>query len=253
MNTYPKAEKYPDLDTVYEQCSGPGGLKLAEFVADKLDLQPSTLLLDIGFNRGYQTCFLSKEYGTFVVGIDPWEDLTDGCPHVEHLMRNARSWGVEDRVLGIRVGVPDTRFADASFDAVYCTTTLEMIRGFKGEDRYRQCLSEILRVLRPGGLFGLAEPMHLEVDVPEDLAPLVSKGPASFVDCFVTVKDTVAACRAVGFEIVEADYAPDANAWWKEYRILDPRCKNDPEETRMLDVDRGRWISFGYVIAQRPL
>ena len=28
---YPRASKYPDLETVYAQCSGPGGLKLAEF------------------------------------------------------------------------------------------------------------------------------------------------------------------------------------------------------------------------------
>lgn len=252
MNAYPKAEKYPDLDTVYIHCSGPGGLKLAEFIAGKLDLQPSTRLLDIGTNRGYQTCFLAKEYGAFVVGIDPWDDRTGDCPHIEYLTRNARSWGVEDRVLGVKVGVPDTKFADASFDAVYCTTTLEMIRGFEGEEKYRQCLSEILRILRPGGLFGLGEPMHLDVDLPEDLAPLVSKGPASFADCLVTVKDTVAACCAVGLEVVEADYAPDAHAWWNEYRHHDPGCKTDLDEARMLDVDGGRWISFGYVIARKP-
>jgi hypothetical protein len=35
VTLYPKASKYPDLDTIYTQCSGPGGLKLAEFMADK--------------------------------------------------------------------------------------------------------------------------------------------------------------------------------------------------------------------------
>ena len=68
---YPKAEKYPDLDAVYAQCSGPGGLRLAEFIADKLDLHPGMRLLDIGIYRGYQTCFLAKEYGPFVVAADP--------------------------------------------------------------------------------------------------------------------------------------------------------------------------------------
>lgn len=32
---YTKATKYTDYDTIYAQCSGPGGLKLAEFIAKK--------------------------------------------------------------------------------------------------------------------------------------------------------------------------------------------------------------------------
>ena len=121
----------------------------------------------------------------FVVGIDPWDDRTGDYPHIDYLTQNARSWRVEDRVLGIKVGVPDTGFADASFDSVYCTTTLEIIRGFEEEGQYSQCLAEILRILRLVGLLGLAEPMRLDVDLPEGLAPLVSKGPASFADYLV--------------------------------------------------------------------
>ena len=36
---YPRANRYPDLEMIYKQCSGPGGLKLAEFMAEKMDLQ----------------------------------------------------------------------------------------------------------------------------------------------------------------------------------------------------------------------
>ena len=252
---YPRAAKYTDLETVYSECSGPGGLKLAEFIADKLDLKPGSRLLDIGTNRGYQTCFLAKEYGVFVVGIDPWNDPGDPerGPMVEHVWRNAGSWHVQDQVLPIRVGVPDTRLADRSFDAAYSTTALEMIRGIEGEAKYRECVAEVLRVLRPGGLFGMGEPMHLDVELPEDLAPLVSTGKAAFVDCFATIRETVDAFESVGFEIVESDYAPDARAWWDEYREYDPWCRANPEvDPRKLDIDAGRWISFGYVIARRP-
>ncbi len=252
---YPRAAKYPDLEKVYSECSGPGGLKLAEFIADKLDLRPGIRLLDIGTNRGYQTCFLAKEYGVLVVGIDPWKDPTDPerRPMAEHVWRNARAWGVQDRVFPIGVGVPDTGFADGSFDAAYSTTALEMIRGLEGEERYRECLAEVLRVLRPGGLFGMGEPMHLDIELPEDLAPLVTKGRAAWADCFTTVQDTVDAFRTVGFEVVESGYAPDAQAWWDEYRRHDPWCRANPDEDpRRLQVDGGRWVSFGYVIARKP-
>jgi len=63
----------------------------------------------------------------------------------------------------------------------------------------------------------------------------------------------VDAFQSVGFEIVESDYAPDAQAWWDEYREYDPWCRANPEEDmRTLQVDGGRWTSFGYVIARRP-
>ena len=108
---YKKSLKYTDYDTIYEQCSGPGGLQLAEFMAEKMEILPGRKLLDVGCNRGWQTCFLAKEYGVFVVGIDPWDDRMDGKSMVGHLRKNSVLWGVEDSVLGIKTGVPDTNFA----------------------------------------------------------------------------------------------------------------------------------------------
>jgi SAM-dependent methyltransferase len=252
--TYPKASKYSDFETIYEQCSGPGGLKLAEFMADKMGVQPQTRLLDVGINRGYQSCFIAKEYGVFLVGIDPWMDRDGKRTHIDYLIANAHVWGVADSILGVQVGVPDTRFAENSFDFVYSTTTLEMIRGIKGEDAYRQSLAEIYRVLRPGGVFGLGEPMHLDVPIPDDLAPLVTQGDGAWADCFVTIFETEAACVSVGFEVIEADYAPDAILWWQEYATYDPYCREDLDGNRKaIQVDRGRWLSFGYVIASKPL
>ena len=126
-------------------------------------------------------------------------------PHVAHLMDNARLLGVENSVIGMSSGVPDTKFADNTFDAVYSSTALEMIRA-DGDDKYRECLTEIKRVLRPGSLFGLAEPMCLSMSNPSDLAQLVSKGGKySFKNCFATIEKTVDAFRDVGFEIIKID------------------------------------------------
>ncbi len=250
--SYPIADKYPDLETIYAQCSGPGGLKLAEFLAGKLDVQPGKKLLDVGFNRGYQSCFLAKEYGCFVAGIDPWNDRQDGKPHVDHLTNNARAWGVEDLVLGIQVGVPATYFASSSFTYVYTSTALEMLRGLEGESAYREALAEIHRILVPGGLLALAEPMHLDVEIPADLLPLVSQGEHPLTDFFATIQETEEAVLSVGFEILEADYAPDARLWWEEYARYDPTARQDSQgEARTIAVDNGRWLSFGYVIAKK--
>lgn len=255
---YAKSDKYArEIRTIYEECSGPGGLQLAEFMAEKMKLRPPARLLDIGIERGYQTCFLAKEYGVQVIGLDPDDDRSDGIPHIEHLLRNARRWDVEDQVMGLRLGVPDTHLSSNTFDFAYSTTTLEMVRGFFGKDMYQQCLAELFRILRPGGIFGLGEPMHLDVPIPPDLASVYTQGngagPEGWAKCFATVDETTAACRAVGFEILDAGYAPDSWHWWDEFSKNDPGCRADPDgEARIIQQDGGRWLSYGYVIARKP-
>ncbi len=241
---YPRSSRYTDLHRVYSQCSGPGGLQVTEFLAQKMGVQSGDKLLDVGTNKGYQTCFLAKEFGPFVIGIDPWGDS------VETLMRNAKDMAVESRVIGIKVGVPDTGFASGSFDKVMSTTTLEMIRGMKGEAGYREALAEIYRVLKPGGIFGLAEPMHRDVAIPEEIYPYVTRGdmPAPWTECFATLEATVQAVTSAGFAVIEAAEAPDAHRWWQEYCTYDP----DPGEDReVIAQDNGRWTTYGYVIARR--
>jgi len=247
-----KSNKNQDLDFIYSQCSGPGGLRLAEFLAEKMMIQHDKWLLDVGTNRGLQTCFLAKEYGVTVVGIDPLDDRTDQRPHVEHLMDNARKWGVENLILGLQVGVPESYFAANTFDYVYSSTTLEMIRGFQGESAYRASLRELYRVLKPNGVLGLGEPMHLDVPIPAELVSRVAEGEGAYANFFVTIDETIAAVNSAGFEIVEADYVPQAQSWWQEFAEHDPFCQADPEgEPKTIAIDNGRWLSFGYVIARK--
>jgi SAM-dependent methyltransferase len=187
----------------------------------------------------------------------PDDDRADGIPHVEHLYRNARTWQVESQVIGLKLGVPETRFAANTFDFVHSTTTLEMVRGIFGAELYRQCLMEIYRILRPGGIFGLGEPMHLDVPIPADLAPIYTKGggvgPEGWAECFATIAETEAVCREAGFDILEADNAPDAWHWWDEFSRNDPHCKANPQgEAKIIQQDGGRWLTYGYVIARKP-
>lgn len=248
-----RAHAYPDLDHVYAQCSGPGGLRLAEHMAEAMGVRPGSTLVDIGANRGLQTCFLAKEYGVTALALDPWDDREDGRPMVEHVVANARDWGVEDRVLALRAGVPDTRLATGSFDFAYSTTALEMIRSLEGAAGYQAALREIHRVLRPGGVFGLGEPMHLDVPIPEDLLPYVTRGEFSWAECFADLDSTVKEVAEAGFEITHAEYAADATQWWDEFARHDPFAKADPEgDPATLRVDAGRWTSFGVIVARKP-
>ncbi len=223
-------------------------------MADKMKLRQGERLLDVGSNRGVQSCFLAREYEVQVTAIDPWDDRMDGRPMVEHCRENADSWDVANSVLAVHAGVPETGFASESFDYVYSSTALEMLRVMDGEDVYRKALVEIMRVLRPGGIFGVAEPMHYDVDIPDDLLPFLSQEEFPWKECFKTLDETVATIENTGFSIVEADYVPDAWGWWMEFAKHDPFCIEDPDgDPKTLAVDDGRWTSFGYVIAEKSL
>jgi len=142
--------------------------------------------------------------------------------------------------------------ASSSFDYVYSTTALEMIRITDGPTGYLDCLKEVERVLKPGGIFGLGEPMHLERDLPADLEPYVNQTEYPWKECFQSISRTASAVEEAGLAIVEAGYAPDADQWWREYAAHDPFCKEKPEEDpKAIEVDGGRWVSFGYVIATK--
>jgi ubiquinone/menaquinone biosynthesis C-methylase UbiE len=199
----------------------------------------------VGTNRGYQTCFRAAEYDTAViVGIDPWREA------LQQLRRNASEWGVEGKIRSLQASVPDTPFRDESFDRVYATTVLEMIRGMDGESRYRACLDEIYRVLEPGGPLGLGEPMHRDVEIPAEIYDYVTTGdmPAPWSECFATVEETVWAVESAGFTVLDAGEASDARLWWDEYGMYDPDAS---EEYDLIQRDDGRWVTYGYVIANK--
>ena len=244
---YKKSSKYTDLKKIYEQCSGPGGLKLAEYLADKMNLEQGKKLLDIGFNRGYQTCFLAKEYDLNITAIDPWNDRETNIPHIELLMKNAQEFNVSDKILGIKSGLPESLLPSNYFDFIYCTTTLEMIRGNSGEDAYFTALKEIYRILKKGGVFGLGEPMHFDNPIPDDIADYIKN--IGFDKYFTTLEKTKKVVKEAGFSIIDSNYCEEANAWWKEYNEFDPFP--DENESKLIKNDNNRWLSFGYIIANK--
>lgn len=242
---YPKSDKYTDLKTIYQECSGPGGLQLAEYMAEKMNIEQKKKLIDIGFNRGYQTCFLAKEYAADIVAIDPLNDLDTDLPHLDYLMKNAADFDVLNQVLGVKSGVPDTLMPTNYFDYAYSTTTLEMVRGYQGMDMYRASLQEIYRILKKGGVFGLGEPMHFDVPIPDDLAEYVKRN--KWGECFATIEETKQAVLDAGFTILEAGYCEEADRWWQEFAAFEPGC--DPNDVAVIKKNNERWLSFGYVIA----
>ena len=112
-----------------------------------LDVREGLSVLDVGCGEGY---LLAKAAGraSLVVGVDLDQDrlraARDGFLHAERPNCRLIEFAIAD---GQRLP-----FADASFDRIICTETLEHV-----EDVDRT-LRELVRVLRPGGRLAVSVP-----------------------------------------------------------------------------------------------
>jgi ubiquinone/menaquinone biosynthesis C-methylase UbiE len=118
----------------------PGGLYGRELVLGRLKLAPGDRVLEIGGGTGLAACYIAKRYRCHVTTIDI-------APHsVEAAANRISREGLGDRVRSEVGDVNDLRFHEGSFDAVICQAVLMFVD-------QQQALSEIRRVLKPGGVF----------------------------------------------------------------------------------------------------
>jgi arsenite methyltransferase len=132
-----------------------GKLRLRARVIDALRLKGNEKVLDVGCGHGLLLIEAAKrlpEGGA--VGLDMWSarDLSANRP--EMALRNARLEGVEKR---IRLETGDMRkmpFGQASFEAVVASLAIHNVPGRNGRSA---TISEIARVLKPGGRVALLD------------------------------------------------------------------------------------------------
>lgn len=131
-----------ELAERYEQLSVDRQFKAGKILLNALQIKPGEKLLDIGAGTGLLAEYAAQRAGPegAVIGIDP-------LPlRIQIARRKAQ------KNLAFETGNAEdlSRFADASFDAVYLNAVFHWIPNKK------LALREIHRVLRPGGRLGLS-------------------------------------------------------------------------------------------------
>jgi ubiquinone/menaquinone biosynthesis C-methylase UbiE len=118
----------------------PGDLDITRELAQRCEIGSDTYVLDVASGSGESACYLARQFGARVVGIDASQQMVD---------RAIRK--VAQRGLGIEFRCADAHslpFDDGTFDAVISECTLCLL------DKQR-ALGEMVRVAKPGGYVGM--------------------------------------------------------------------------------------------------
>lgn len=136
----------------------PGGLALAQLMAEQLALKRGQRILDLGCGRGQSSVFLARRYGVQVVSVDLW--ISAGERN-----RRAVEAGVGSHVVSlqgdIRRGLPQ-QFG--SFDAIFC------LQAFHCFGTNRATLRYLASLLKPAGMLCFAQGCFRQE--PEELPPV---------------------------------------------------------------------------------
>jgi sterol 24-C-methyltransferase len=165
-------------------------------------------VLDVGCGVGGPAREIAKFTGAHITG------LNNNDYQIERATRYAKKEGLSHQLDFVKGDFMQMSFPDASFDAVYAIEATVHAPSLEG------VYSQIFRVLKPGGVFGVYEwlmtdnynnntPHHREVRLGIEQGDGISN--------MVKISEGIAAIMAAGFELeLHEDLAkrPDATPWY---------------------------------------
>ena len=164
-----------------------GGRGATVDICEQLEVHPGSAVLDVGCGIGGTARFISSTFGCEVTGID----LT--AEYIEVARSISEATDMADQMKFETGNALDMPFVDSSFDMA---TQLHV--GMNIDDKVA-LFTEVHRVVRPGGRFGIYDIMRLTGDGHAFPVPWASDATMSFVAPF---NEYEAALASAGFRIL---------------------------------------------------
>ena len=141
---------------------------------DGLELNGDETLLDVGCGRGAVLLLAAQRLPRGrAMGIDIWSTADQSGNSEAAVLKNAAVEGVADRVELNTGDMGKLPFPDQAFDVVTSSLAIHNVEDVAGRER---ALSEILRVLKPGGAALIADIYHAQ-----DYARFLARRPEASV------------------------------------------------------------------------
>lgn len=134
---------YPRIYAKQEYLT-PGAADTVALLAAAAQPDASSRLVEIAFGKGEAACTLAGRFGCRVLAVDRYP------PFIAYTAAKVRSRGLTDLVALLRADGRRLPLPDASFDAGYCIGAPSIVG-------LEDCLRELRRVLRPGGVVAVSD------------------------------------------------------------------------------------------------
>lgn len=174
-----------------------GNVEATEKLIALCHVDQGSYVLDVGCGAGVTPCYLAKQHGCRVVGVDIVEDMIERC------RERARREKVVERVEFRVADAQDLPFDDDLFDAVIT----ESVTAFPQDKQ--KVVDEYARVTKPGGYVGLNESTWLKVPPPPEMVAWVSQDVGANVQPLTSDEWTGLLAGAGLSEIVATTYGID--------------------------------------------
>jgi ubiquinone/menaquinone biosynthesis C-methylase UbiE len=177
-----------------------GGASSIDELAEMCGLSEGQKVLNVGCGTGFNSCYLAKEYGCSIVGVDIAEGM------VEKAKERAEKEELTNLVkfeIGDAYGL---QFEDNSFDGVITSFVCQFLN-------LEKAFKEFRRVLKPGGYIAINE-MYKADAIPEEPAEIVNRGEEIFQEIielpfkYYTANDWVKAFENANLKDVQLEEVP---------------------------------------------
>jgi cyclopropane fatty-acyl-phospholipid synthase-like methyltransferase len=233
---FPRSSRYHPEWIIGSGSGGANSLWLTEWLADALDLRSGMRVLDLGCGLAASSIFLCREFGVQVWATDLWFSAADNLQRV-------RDAGVETGVFPVHADARSLPFAAEFFDAV---VSIDSFVYYGTDDLY---LNYVARLLKPGGLLGIAQAglmQEIEASVPDHLQPWWEPG----LWCLHSAAWWRRHWERTGIVRVErADAMPDGWQRWLDWQRT--VCPGNTTEIQALEADAGRYLGYVRAVGRR--
>ena len=235
---FPRSSKYHPEWLIANASGGANSLWLTEWLTEAMDLQPGMRVLDLGCGAASSSIFLYREFGVQVWATDLWINASENLQRI-------RDAGVEEGVFPIHADARSLPFANNFFDAI---VSIDSFFYYGTDDLY---LNYIARLIKPGGLIGIAGAgtmQEIDSSVPEHLREWWEPS----MCCLHSAAWWRHHWERTGIVTVElADTMPDGwRRWLDWHRVVAP---DNATEIKAIETDSGQYMGYVRMVGRRKL
>jgi ubiquinone/menaquinone biosynthesis C-methylase UbiE len=169
-----------------------GGVSATDKIIRRCQINKTSYVLDVGCGAGVTPCYIAREIGCRVVGVDIVPAM------IERANEEARRNRVEHLVQFRTGDALDLPFDPGTFDVLFT----ESVTAITGDAQ--KALNEYVRVLQPGGYVGLNESTTLKSPPPPDVIAWASQDLGATVT-LITRDEWIQLMENAGLVEIEAE------------------------------------------------